>query len=347
MILLLFYFFLAIGVSFFCSISEAVLLSLRPSYIAAMEYKKERGAKLLKELNSNLDKPLAAILTANTISHTVGAAGVGAQAATIFGNEYLAVISAVLTFMVLVFSEIIPKTIGATYWPQLAPSFAYLIKGLVIILAPFVWMSEKLTRLLSRDAPGNLNFSRDEMSAMAEIGKQEGALNTQEHKIATNLVKLNNLSVKKIMTPRTVIFSVSAELTTKEYFDSHSEQSFSRVPIYKDGPDDIIGYVLKADILIAQARDEFDLGLMAFRRDFTIVLDTVSALDVYEKMMQQKSQITPVVDEYGSVRGLITMEDVVETIIGLEITDELDQVEDMQVLAREKWAARQGQQSVE
>lgn len=340
MTLLIFYLFLAIGVSFFCSISEAVLLSIRPSYVAAMEAKKAKSAPLLKKLTDNMDRPLAAILTANTISHTIGAAGVGAQATLVFGSEYLGIVSAILTLLILVLSEIIPKTIGATYWPQLAPSFGVLIQGLITILFPFVWLSEKLTKLLSKSDVSAFTFSRDEMQAMVKIGKEEGVLSTEEHKIASNLMKLRKLSVRSIMTPRPVIFSVPDDMSVKAYFETHSDKAFSRIPLYKSNTDDISGYVLKNDILLAQARDEFDTRVQEFQRDFVVIQDKVSAFDVFDRLMHEKRQIALVVDEYGTVQGLVTLEDVIETLIGLEITDELDTVEDMQILAKKRWEER-------
>lgn len=340
MTLLLFYLFLAIGVSFFCSISEAVLLSVRPSYITMLENQGRRRANILKDLYVNLDRPLAAILTANTIAHTVGAAGVGAQAAFVFGNKYVGLTSAILTFLILVFSEIIPKTIGATYWQQLAPVFGVLIHWLTRALHPFVWLSEKVTRLVSRTGASAFTFSRDEMQAMAEIGAKEGLLDVKEHKIVANLMMLHTLSVRDIMTPRSVIFSVPEEETVQEFFEAHSHKPFSRIPVYRDNADDITGYVLKTDLLIAQAKDEFHKTLAEFKRNFLIFPDILTVSDVYDRLMHEKSHIALVIDEYGAVQGLVTLEDAVETLIGLEITDELDQVEDMRALARKRWRKR-------
>lgn len=340
MTLLIFYLLLAIGVSFFCSIAEAVLLSVRPSYIAVLEHEGKASGKILKNLKDNLDRPLSAILTANTIAHTVGAAGVGAQATNVFGNAYLGVTSAVLTLLILVFSEIIPKTLGATYWQQFAPAMGVLINWLTIILLPFVWLSEKLTRLISRSGVSAYTFSRDEMTAMAKIGKEEGLLDVKELKIVTNLMKLHRLSVRDIMTPRPVIFAVPEKLTVQEFFSKHSEKPFSRIPIYGEGSDDIKGYVLKNDLLMAQAKDDFDRKLSEFSRDFLVIPDKLIASDLYDRLMYNKSHIALVVDEYGTVQGLVTLEDVVETLIGLEITDESDKVEDMQVLAHQRWRDR-------
>lgn len=340
MSLLIFYLILAIGVSFFCSIAEAVLLSVRPSYIAVLEHEGKASGKTLKRLRDNLDRPLAAILTANTIAHTIGAAGVGAQATVVFGSAYLGITSAVLTLLILVFSEIIPKTLGATYWQQLAPTMGMLISGLTTLLFPFVWLSEKLTRLLSRSGVSAYTFSRDEITAMAKIGKEEGLLNVKELKIVTNLMKLHRLSVRDIMTPRPVIFSVSKNLTVQDFFTQYSEKPFSRIPVFDQNSDDIKGYVLKTDLLTAQAKDNFEKSLEDFKRDFLIIPDNLGASALYDRLMYEKSHIALVVDEYGSVQGLVTLEDVIETLIGFEITDELDTVEDMQALAHQRWRDR-------
>lgn len=340
MTLLLLYLSLAIGVSFFCSIAEAVILSLRPSYLAVLEKTNKSAARRLKELRDNLDRPLAAILTANTIAHTVGAAGVGAQASQVFGSEYLGITSGVLTLLILVFSEIIPKTIGAIYWQNLAPLFGLLIYGLTIVLTPFVWCSEKITRLLSPQGTSAFTFSRDEMQAMAEIGKEEGVLDIKEHKIVSNLMTLNNLPVRHIMTPRPVVFAVAENMTTQEFFNNHSDKPFSRIPIFEGNSDNITSYVLKTDVLIAQAKDEFEKKLREFRRNLMVLPESLTVSDVYDALIRAKSHIGLVVDEYGTMQGLVTQEDVMETLMGLQITDELDTVEDMQTLAHKRWRER-------
>lgn len=340
MTLLIIYLFLALIVSCFCSISEAVLLSVRPSYVAALNNKGSKSAPILQKLTGNLDKPLAAILTANTIAHTVGAAGVGAQASLVFGNEYLGLTSAILTFLILVLSEILPKTLGAKYWKQLAPTFAILIVWLTWLLFPFVWMSEKLTRIVSKSGSNNVTFSRAEIRAMAEIGAEEGLLQPKELKIVNNLLRISKLSVRTIMTPRPVIFAQPAILTVQEFFLKHGEKPFSRIPIYDETRDNMNGYVLKTDLLIAQARDQFDKPLAEFRREFLMVLDSRNTSDIFDLLMHEKSHMALVVDEFGTVQGLITHEDIVETLIGLEITDETDTVEDMQALAHKRWRDR-------
>ena len=340
MTLLITYLLLALIVSGFCSVSEAVLLSVRPSYVAALNNEGNKSAPILQKLIDNLDRPLAAILTANTIAHTVGAAGVGAQAAIIFGNKYLGLTSAILTFLILVLSEIIPKTLGATYWKQLAPTFALLINWLTRLLLPFVWMSEKLTSIISRSNTDGATFSRAEIKAMAEIGAEEGLLQPKELKIVNNLMNISKLSVREIMTPRPVIFAMPATMTVQEFFSEHEDKPFSRIPLYDKSRDDMNGYVLKTDLIIAQARDQFDKSLSDFRRDILMVLDNRNTSDIFDMLMHEKSHMALVVDEFGTVQGLITQEDIVETLIGLEITDETDKVEDMQALAHKRWRDR-------
>lgn len=340
MTLLIIYLLLALVVSCFCSISEAVLLSVRPSYVTVLKNEGSKSAPILHKLTNNLDRPLAAILTANTIAHTVGAAGVGAQAALLFGSKYLGLTSAILTLLILVLSEIIPKTLGATYWKQLAPTFAILIEWLTRLLFPFVWMSEKLTRIISRSGASGATFSRAEIKAMAEIGAEEGLLQPKELKIVTNLLRLRKLSVRMIMTPRPVIFAQIATMTVQEFFLKHDEKPFSRIPLYDGSRDDMNGYVLKTDLLIAQAKDQFDKSLSEFRREVLVVLDSRNTSDIFDLLMHEKSHMALVVDEFGTVQGLITQEDIVETLIGLEITDETDRVEDMQALAHERWQDR-------
>ncbi|WP_300375372.1 hemolysin family protein [Henriciella sp.] len=340
MTLLIIYLCLAIGVSFFCSIAEAVLLSVRPSYIATLEERGARGARTLAKVRSNIDRPLAAILTANTIAHTVGAAGVGAQSAIVFGNAYLGVTSGVLTLLILVFSEIIPKSLGAAHWQSLAPTMAVLIRWLTLLLLPAVIIFEALTRLIARTSGNQPTFSRDEMQAMAKIGAREGEIGSQEHSIVSNVMKLNVLSVRDIMTPRPVIFSAHEDMSVDDFFAEHAQKPFSRIPIYENEADSINGYVLKNDLLLAQARDAFDNKLASFRRDFLVLPDFLTASQAFGSLMEDKSHIALVVDEYGTVQGLLTLEDVIETLVGLEITDELDVVENMQTLARKRWRER-------
>lgn len=340
MTLLILYLLIALLFSFSCSIAEAVLLSVRPSYIVALEKKDARGARALRTLKASIDRPLAAILSLNTIAHTVGAVGVGAQAAIVFGSAYVTVASAVLTLLILVLSEIIPKTLGALYWAQIAPTLAPVILWLTRLMLPFVWLSDQITRILSPKGAQERAFSRDEFHAMAEIGAEEGMIDAKELAIVGNLMRLNAISVRDIMTPRPVIFSLPATMTVRDFFEGYPTRPFSRIPIYDEDRDDIIGYVMKSDLLLAQARDEFDATLGDFKRSFLALPDLLSASAVFDRLAHESSHIALVVDEYGSVQGLVTLEDVMETLIGLEIIDESDTIDDMRELAHKRWQER-------
>ncbi len=336
---LLFYLALALGVSFICSIAEAVLLSVTTAYVSAMEEDGKPSAPLLQKLKTDIDAPLAAILSLNTIAHTVGAAGVGAQAAVVFGNGYLGVTSAVLTLLILVFSEIIPKTLGSTYWRQLAPSVAYLLKYLIIGLYPLIKLSQKLTRGIAHE-PTLDGFSREEFTAMAGLGVREGQLSEREAKVLQNMLLLRDMRVSDVMTPQTVIFSIAADATVEFFFNRHDDKRFSRIPIYEDSPDHIVGFVLRSDLLTAQGRGNTDNTLANYRREMLTIADRFSVLAAFELFLEKRAHIMLVVNEYGSVRGLLSLEDIVETLMGLEIIDEGDTIADMQQLARRQWRKR-------
>ena len=339
MTLLIVYVSVALLFSFLCSIAEAVLLSVTTAHITVLEQEGKSAGKLLRELKADINKPLAAILTLNTIAHTVGAVGAGAQAAVVFGSAWVGVVSAVLTLMILVFSEIIPKTLGATYWRGLAGITAHGLKFLVLILYPFVVLSELLTRGLSRKHQVE-GFSREEFAAMADLGAQEGQLEERESRILKNLFLLHETKVTDAMTPRPVVFSLTESLTVSEYFDSHYDSRFSRIPVYTDNPEHLTGFVLKDDLLLAQARNNTDSPLSKYRRELPALLDTTSLADAFEQVLHRRAHIMMIVDEYGGMEGIITMEDILETLLGLEIMDESDKTADMQAHARRLWKNR-------
>ncbi|PSQ73433.1 MAG: hemolysin [Bacteroidetes bacterium QH_1_64_81] len=337
--LLVLYVALAIGVSFLCSMMEAVLLSVTPSYVAALERKGSAVGERIHEFKENVDRPLAAILSLNTIAHTVGAAGVGAQAAIVFGEAYTGIIAAILTLLILVLSEIIPKTLGAVYWRTLTPSVVRMLTATIIAMWPLVKLSQGITRLLSQDED-EAAFSREEFTAMAELGEEEGVFEEKESRILRNLFRFNSLRVKDVMTPRTVIFDLPENTTIGEVVEEHDEFRFSRIPVYDDDPDDITGYVLKDEMLLRAAQEEFDVTLEEMARNILVVHETLPLPDLLERLLDRLEHIALVVDEYGGVAGVVTMEDVVETLLGLEIVDEADSVEDMQALARKQWFKR-------
>jgi CBS domain containing-hemolysin-like protein len=337
--LLLLYVALAIGVSFLCSIMEAVLLSVTPSYVAALEREGDPIGERLHKMKENIDRPLSAILSLNTIAHTVGAAGVGAQAAVVFGEAYTGIIAAVLTLLILVLSEIIPKTLGAVYWRTIAPFVVRLLVPTIFSMWPLVKLSQGLTYLLSQDED-EAAFSREEFTAMAELGEEEGVFEEKESRILRNLFRFNSLRVKDVMTPRTVVFDLHEGQTIGDVVEEHDEFRFSRIPVYDDDPDDVTGYVLKDEMLLRAAQEEHDVLLEDIAREILVVRETLPLPDLLERLLDRLEHIALVVDEYGGVAGVVTMEDVVETLLGLEIVDEADSVEDMQALARQQWFKR-------
>lgn len=346
MTLLIIYVTIALVFSFLCSITEAVLLSTTTAHITVMEQEGRGSGALLRELKSDINKPLAAILTLNTIAHTVGAAGAGAQAAVVFGSAWVGAASAVLTLMILVFSEIIPKTLGATYWRSLAGITAHGLKFLVWALYPFVMLSEILTRGLSRSHEIE-GFSREEFAAMADLGEQEGQLEERESRILKNMFLLHETSVTDAMTPRPVVFSLPQTLTVAEYCEKHFDSRFSRIPVYSGDREQLTGFVLKDDLMLAQARNNSDKTLAHYRRELPALLDTTSLSDAFEEVLHKRAHIMMIVDEYGGMEGIITMEDILETLLGLEIVDESDKTADMQEHARRMWRRRAREMGLE
>ena len=335
--LLLLYLIGALSISFLCSILEAVLLSVPMSFVSMLETEGRKGAPLLKKYKQNIDKPIAAILSLNTISHTVGAAGVGAQSNAVFGSQFFAATSAVLTLLILVFSEIIPKTIGAAYWRSIAIPCARIIHVLVIITYPLVIMSEFITHIFSRNKQ-QASVSREEVSAMVNVGAEEGVFEKKENSMIQNLLKLDDISARDIMTPSSVAEIAEESMTLREFYRNEAFRQFSRIPVYNEENDDYIkGYVLRQAILEKLAEDKFDLRLSDIIRPVLTFQETDNVSKIWERLLAKKEHISIIIDEYGCFRGIVTMEDVIETMLGTEIVDEKDRVTDMQELAREKW----------
>ncbi|PLX82936.1 MAG: hemolysin [Desulfuromonas sp.] len=339
MLLLITYVLVALGFSFLCSIAEAVLLSVTTPYITLLESRQKKSGPLLRQLKKDINKPLVAILTLNTIAHTVGAAGAGAQAAAVFGNNYVGVASAILTLLILVFSEIIPKTLGAHHWRSLAPSTAYGLRLLILLLYPFVKLTEMMTRNLT-EGPTLRGVNRMELAALAEIGGEEGTLADQESAIFQNLLRLRETPARAAMTPRTVVFSIPEGMTVKEYFEQFEAKPFSRIPLYRDGIEDITGFVLRSDLLLARARGEQMRPAVDFNRPIPKIPAQVNLSHTFDRFLKERVHIMMVVDEYGGFSGLLSLEDILETILGCEIVDEFDRSEDMQLLARKLWRKR-------
>ena len=338
--LLVVYLFIAIGISFVCSILEAVLLSTPESYIEVLIDEKRKGAHLFKRMKQSVDRPLAAILSVNTIAHTIGAAGVGAQAVKVFGEVYFGLISAILTFLILVLSEIIPKTIGARYWRGLSLPAVPVIRVFIVVAYPFVALSEQLTKLISNGRKA-YTFSRNELSTMASIGYKEGIIEKEESLFIYNLLKMRDVSVEDIMTPRTVLVSASVNLTVAEFLAEIQNYTFSRIPVYENDKENVTGYVLKADVMEKAALGILDISLGSLQRSITKVYERISVPRLFQLLVRKNDLIALVIDEYGGVEGLVTMEDIVETLTGIEIVDEKDTHADYQKLAREIWEKRQ------
>lgn len=338
---LLLYVLLALLFSFLCSISEAVLLSLTPPYIESLAETRPRRARLLHRLKvENVDRSLAAILTLNTIAHTVGAIGAGAKAVEVFGSTYFGIFSAVMTLLILFVSEIVPKTIGAVYWRSLTGFTAWFVQVLIWLLNPLLRISELMTRLIARGKKAPL-FSRDELAAMANLGERLGALRPDESRIIRNLLLFQNLTAGNIMTPRPVMVALPEGMTVAEAMTTAEMRPFSRLPVYRETIDQITGFVLKEDLLRQHLLGREDQALAELKRDIPTVHENLRLHRLLDVMLEQRqAHIAVVIDEYGGTEGLVTMEDVVETLLGLEIVDEMDENEDMQVYARRRWRIR-------
>ncbi len=338
MTLLLIYMALALSVSFLCSIMEAVLLSVSPSFVARQEQEGQWLGPKLRKFKDNVDQPLAAILSLNTIAHTVGAAGAGAQAAAVFGDAYIGVISAVLTFLILVVSEIIPKTLGAAYWRQLSPFVVRSLEVTIWSMWPLVKLADSLTRLLTKGKEKG-KIHREEFIALAELGGKEGVFHKYESRILNNLFCFREVRTRDIMTPRTVVFALSENLAVDETLSLHAHLPFSRIPVYGENLDNVTGFILKSEIL--RAGQEKGAALLSeLSRPLVVVSGDLPLHSLFERLMGAKAHIALVVDGYGGTEGVVTMEDFIETLLGLEIVDEVDTVEDMQAMAREQWRRR-------
>lgn len=316
-------------------------MSITPSYVAVLEKKGMRAGTLLKSLKEDIDQPLAAILSLNTIAHTIGAAGVGAQAQIVFGNAYVSITSVILTLLILVFSEIIPKTLGATYWKQLSGFAAQTTNFLIFLTYPLVLLSKGITRWLASEEK-QPTVSREEFSAMADRGVEEGIFEEDESNIFKNMIRFSSLRVKDVMTPRIVVKKFQQDQTIEEVLKSTGEDElqFSRLPLYDRDEEDITGYVLKNNLLLYLSKNEGSTKLKEIAREVLIVPEAMSLKTLLERLLEKQEHIAVVVDEYGGFSGVVTMEDVVETLLGMEIVDEIDAIEDMQKLARQKWRER-------
>ena len=329
----------SILVSALCSTLEATLLSTPLSYITGLEDQGVKGAKRLKKLKQHSDRPISAILCLNTIANTVGASIVGSLVYEVYGDAIVGIFSTVFTLAILIFSEIIPKTIGTSYWRTLALPASAVINGMIFITFPLVWVLEKLTGLISSRST-QISVSREDISAMVSVATEEEVIEKEEKKMIQNLLKLDELTAHEIMTPSAVVEMAEGNMTIREFYDS--ELSHSRIPVYDEENDEyVIGYVLRQEILEKMAEDKFSTRLNDIIRPILTFSEEDSVADIWEKFLEKKEHISVILDEYGSVRGIVTLEDVIETMLGHEIVDEKDEVVDMQEYAKEQWEKAQ------
>ncbi|MCM1318501.1 MAG: CNNM domain-containing protein [Bacteroides sp.] len=334
---ILLYLFGALSLSFLCSILEAVLLSTPVSFISMKQNEGASGADLMMRYKMNIDRPVAAILSLNTVAHTIGAAGVGSESVKVFGEAYFGIISAVLTLLILVISEIIPKTLGASYWRRLALPSAKTIRMLIVITYPLVWLSELLTKCFAPKIQP-LAVSREEVVAMVGVGEEEGVFRKQESQVIKNFLKLETVTAEDIMTPYVVVFSSSADTTMEQLHGNPDFIKFSRVPVFEAGRENITGYVRKADVLDTICSGKKDVRISSILRPILFFSETDKVSDIWTSMLENKEHISVINDEYGCMRGIVTMEDVIETMLGVEIVDECDTDADLQAMAKEKYS---------
>ncbi|MEA1896631.1 MAG: hemolysin family protein [Bacteroidota bacterium] len=339
MFLLLFYLFLALFVSFLCSVMESVLFSTPISFLIVKEESGHKSATTFIKLKKNIERPLSAILSLNTVAHTIGAAGVGAQATKMFGELYFGIISAILTLLILVFSEIIPKTIGARYWRKLALVSGIIINTMVNITFPLVIMANYITKLFSGNT-SELSINREEISAMAKLGTKEGIFNEKESKIIQTLIRLKTVRVTEIMTPRVVVTVANENMSLEEFLIQKEFLHYTRIPVYSKNHENITGYVFRETVFEKLAEKKANLKLRDICREIVIVPEFQTLFSLWEILLEKKEHIALIVDEYGGMDGIVTMEDIIETLLGLEIVDEKDRIEDMQQFAREIWNKR-------
>jgi len=340
--LLIFYAFISIFISFLCSILEVVLLSVTSTYINVKKKEGKAFASALEILKKDVDKPLIAILTLNTIAHTVGAILVGVQAEKVFGNgdNSILIVSAIMTILILVISEIIPKTLGARYWKKLAGISTSILNTFIFFFkwTGLIWVLQLFTNLFGKNKEGESVLSREDFYAMADIAQEEGVFEASESTIIKNLINFKEVQVKDIMTPRTVMKIASEEMKIKSFFDENPNLKFSRIPIYGETTDEISGYFLKDNLLEAIINGKGEKPLKSIQRELLFTTRNIPIPELFEILIAKREHVALVVDEYGSVSGLVTQEDVIETLLGLEI--ESDNVADLQTLARKGWEAR-------
>ena len=330
----------SIALSALCSMLEATLLSTPLSYITGLEEQGVKGAERLKRLKQNTDRPISAILCLNTIANTVGASIVGSLVYEVYGDALVGAFSTVFTLAILFFSEIIPKTIGTNYWRSLAIPASAIISGMIFITFPLVWILELFTRIISSRSE-QVSVSREDISAMVSVATEEDVIEKDEKTIIQNLLKLDEVTAHEVMTPSTVVEMAEGQMTIREFYDS-ADLTHSRILVYDDDNDDyVVGYALRQDVLEKMAEDKFNTTVREITRPILSFPEDEPLGNIWEKLLAKKEHISAIIDEYGTFRGIVTLEDVIETMLGQEIVDETDEVVDMQEYAKEQWEKAQ------
>ena len=331
---------ISILVSALCSTLEATLLSTPLSYITGLEEQGVRGAARLKKLKQNSDRPISAILCLNTIANTVGASIVGSLVYEVYGDAIVGVFSTIFTLCILIFSEIIPKTIGTSYWRSLAIPASVIINAMIFISFPLVWILERMQRLISSHST-QVSVSREDISAMVSVATEEEVIEKDEKTMIQNLLKLDEVTAHEVMTPSTVVEMAEGQMTIREFYDS-ADLTHSRILVYDDDNDDyVVGYALRQDVLEKIAEDKFSTTVREITRPILSFPEDEPLGNIWEKLLAKKEHISVIIDEYGTFRGIVTLEDVIETMLGQEIVDETDEVVDMQEYAKEQWEKAQ------
>ncbi len=334
--LLILFFVLAVGVSFICSILESVLLSVNMSYVAVLEKEKPSVGKLLRYHKENISKSIASILILNTIAHTLGAAAVGAQASIIFGNDAVVIVSIIMTFAILFLSEIIPKTIGAVYWKQLAPVSAQFIRVFIWITYPIILTTLFVTDKISKGQNDAHSLTKEELLESMLISEDKGIIDEKESDVIENILNLNNIKVAEVLTPRSVVFALNENITIKEVINTKEDIfKFSRIPVYHESIEDVVGIVMTKKIF-KQALEDDNVTLGSIKKEIFAINENIPVSKALDLFIAKKDHMFLVTDNYDQTEGIITLEDCVETILGIEIVDESDSTVDMRELAKQK-----------
>ena len=334
--LLVIFFILSVGISFLCSVLESVLLSVNMSYVAVLEKERPSVGELLRHHKKNINKSIASVLILNTIANTLGAAAVGAQASKIFGNDAVVYVSVILTFAILFLSEIIPKTIGAIYWKQLAPASAYIIQGFIWMTYPIILSTLAVTNKISNGKTDAHSLTKEELLESMLMSEDEGVIDEKESDVIENILNLDNIKVNDVLTPRSVVFALDENMKIKDVIKSQPAIfKFSRIPIYKNSFEDVTGLVMTKKIF-KQALEDDNVVLATIKKEMFDINENIPVSKALDLFISKKDHMFLVRDNYDQTEGILTLEDCVETILGVEIMDESDTTEDMRELAKRK-----------